>query len=58
MEKKLIHILDELISCQSITPDDQGCQDFIAKYLEELGFEITKKKYGENDEYMSHLVSH
>ena len=47
MEKKLIHILDELISCQSITPDDQGCQDFIAKYLEELGFEITKKKYGD-----------
>ena len=33
-------ILERLISCQSITPNDDGCQSLISDFLEGFGFEI------------------
>ena len=39
-----IGILSKLISCKSLTPEDDGCQIYIADYLEKLGFEIEIKK--------------
>lgn len=33
-------MLEKLISCQSITPDDDGCQDIISDFLRGFGFEI------------------
>ena len=39
-----IGILSKLISCKSLTPEDDGCQKYIADYLEKLGFEIEIKK--------------
>tara|TARA_B100000029_G_C17602882_1_gene966367 strand:+ start:658 stop:1788 length:1131 start_codon:yes stop_codon:yes gene_type:complete len=49
MQEKIINILEKLVSYQSITPNDEGCQDFIANYLQGLGFGITKKKYDDVD---------
>ncbi len=33
-------MLERLISCQSITPNDDGCQSLISDFLEGFGFEI------------------
>ena len=57
MEKDLINILAKLISFKSITPIDDGCQLYIGNYLENLGFTINKKKYGEVDNLIAHRGS-
>ncbi|OQK16071.1 succinyl-diaminopimelate desuccinylase [Methyloprofundus sedimenti] len=31
-------LLEELISCESVTPEDAGCQDLLTKRLEKIGF--------------------
>jgi len=31
-------LLQELISCESVTPEDAGCQDILTKRLEKIGF--------------------
>ena len=33
-------MLQKLIGCKSITPDEDGCQSIIADFLEDFGFEI------------------
>ena len=43
----VINILDKLISCKSLTPFDDNCQEYIANFLKDLGFEIEFKKYGD-----------
>ena len=35
-----IEILQNLIACKSITPNDDNCQTIIGGYLKQLGFEI------------------
>ena len=42
--ENVVGILSKLISCKSLTPEDDGCQKYIADYLEKLGFEIEIKK--------------
>ena len=42
--ENVVEILSKLISCKSLTPEDDGCQKYIADYLEKLGFEIEIKK--------------
>ena len=42
--ENVVEILSKLISCKSLTPEDDGCQIYIADYLEKLGFEIQIKK--------------
>jgi succinyl-diaminopimelate desuccinylase len=42
-----IELLKNLIQCQSVTPDDAGCQDIILKKLVPLGFHIEKMLFGE-----------
>ena len=42
--ENVVEILSKLISCKSLTPQDDGCQKYIADYLEKLGFEIEIKK--------------
>ncbi len=37
---KTIDILKNLVNRSSISPHDQGCQDFIAEYLQAVGFKI------------------
>ena len=44
----VINILDKLAeSFKSVTPFDDNCQEYIATYLQELGFDIQFKKYGD-----------
>lgn len=42
-----LDLAKQLIAKASITPDDAGCQTFIADYLAKLGFEITALPYGD-----------
>jgi succinyl-diaminopimelate desuccinylase len=37
---KTLELTQKLIACQSVTPDDAGCQEIIASYLTAMGFEI------------------
>tara|TARA_B100000945_G_scaffold225230_1_gene182162 strand:+ start:3004 stop:4134 length:1131 start_codon:yes stop_codon:yes gene_type:complete len=42
-----LELAKELISRQSITPSDEGCQELIAKRLEEVNFTIEHMPFGE-----------
>lgn len=42
-----LELTKDLISRQSITPEDCGCQELIAQRLEAIGFTITRLKNGE-----------
>jgi len=42
-----LDLAKDLISRQSVTPEDAGCQELMASRLEKLGFEITRLKNGE-----------
>ena len=44
---EVIEVLSNLIKCKSITPNDDGCQAYIGRYLKQLGFNIYLKKYGD-----------
>jgi len=44
-----LSLTQELIRRQSITPDDQGCQELLAQILGDAGFKIDKQRYGEVD---------
>lgn len=46
-----IELLCELISRQSVTPDDAGCQDILIQRLEKLGFVIEKMPFEEVDNF-------
>ena len=41
----VFNILEQLIACQSVTPNDDKCQIIIADYLSKLGFEIKHIKH-------------
>ena len=47
MNDNAIKILEKLIMCKSVTPNDAGCQEFISNFLKNIGFLITVRKYGE-----------
>jgi succinyl-diaminopimelate desuccinylase len=36
---KTLHLVEQLIACRSVTPEDGGCQALIAERLKPLGFE-------------------
>ena len=40
MNKDSLNILSNLISKKSVTPEDDGCQDYIFSELKEFGFEL------------------
>jgi len=46
MSNNTIKILEKLIMCESVTPNDAGCQDLISDFLQNIGFSIKSKKYG------------
>ena len=43
---KTLNITKDLISKNSIPPNDNGCQELLISYLEQLGFKIEKMPYG------------
>ena len=42
-----IALLEKLIRCRSITPDDAGCQDILAERLQQAGFTCESMPFGE-----------
>ena len=41
------HLLEQLIRCPSVTPDDAGCQDILAERLTKLGFHCESMPFGD-----------
>ena len=46
-----LELTRELISRQSVTPEDAGCQSIMARRLEALGFSIDHLRFGEVDNF-------
>ncbi len=46
-----LELTQALINCQSITPDDAGCQLMIIHRLEAIGFKIEKLRFGDVDNF-------
>lgn len=42
-----LNLLQQLISCPSVTPNDAGCQDIISDRLKALGFQVEFMHFGE-----------
>lgn len=42
MNTETLELAKKLINIESITPNDNGCQELIGKFLTELGFSVTK----------------
>ena len=40
-----VHLLQQLIRCPSLTPQDAGCLDIIEGYLKPLGFICHRLKF-------------
>jgi len=38
-----IELLEKLIICKSITPNDAGCQEIIGDFLKNIGFSVKEK---------------
>lgn len=44
-----LKLAETLISRESVTPEDDGCQEIIAKRLKALGFQVEKMRFGDVD---------
>ncbi len=53
MHSPTVALAINLIQRPSITPNDEGCQELMATYLENLGFEITRLKYGDVNNFFA-----
>ncbi|MES2141638.1 MAG: succinyl-diaminopimelate desuccinylase [Pseudomonadota bacterium] len=43
----MIELLQQLVACPSVTPEDAGCQTLLSRHLQRLGFEIEHLPFGE-----------
>lgn len=43
----MIGLLKDLVACQSLTPEDAGCQDILMRHLCDWGFDVTRLPYRE-----------
>ena len=46
IEPSVKHILERLVSYKSVTPSDAGCLSYIEKFLQNLGFHVIIKTFG------------
>ncbi len=46
-----LQLAKDLISRDSITPEDKGCQQLMSERLQKIGFEISHLKFGEVDNF-------
>ena len=47
-EHPVIELLEELIRKPSVTPEDAGCQEVLARRLQALGFECETMQFGDD----------
>jgi len=52
---RTLQLLESLIACRSVTPDDAGCQLLLAQRLGALGFECRTLSYGPGDAPVTNL---
>jgi succinyl-diaminopimelate desuccinylase len=52
---RTLQLLERLIACRSVTPDDAGCQALLADRLEALGFECRTLTHGPADALVTNL---
>ena len=50
-----LRLVEELVSCRSVTPDDAGCQTLIAERLRAVGFDCQLLEYGPPDFRVTNL---
>lgn len=51
-------LTDALIARQSVTPNDDGCQDLMIERLEKLGFAIERLRFGDVDNFWAKRQGH
>ena len=44
-----LNLTKELISRDSVTPNDRGCQQLLAERLSAIGFEVEHLRFGDTD---------
>jgi succinyl-diaminopimelate desuccinylase len=52
---RTLQLLERLIACRSVTPDDAGCQALLAQRLTALGFDCRTLSYGPADAPVTNL---
>lgn len=57
MTPDVIEIAKALIACPSVTPKDEGAQEYLAKILGDAGFECHHLPFGEGDEEVPNLFA-
>ena len=50
-----LFLVEQLIACRSVTPEDGGCQALIAQRLEAIGFECTSLPFGPDEARVANL---
>lgn len=50
---KTLDLAIDLLSRQSVTPDDMGCQETMIARLEPLGFKVERMRFGEVDNFFA-----
>lgn len=53
----VIEIVQKLIACPSVTPKDEGAQEYLAALLEDMGFEVHHLPFGEGEERVPNLFA-
>lgn len=51
LSDRTLALAEELIRRPSVTPRDEGCQDIMIKRLEAIGFEVSRLRFGEVDNF-------
>ena len=54
----LVELLSKLISFRSITPNDDGCLEFITKILLNMGFKCKKLDFGNSSNRTKNIYAH
>lgn len=53
MTGDVVELARELIRRRSVTPDDEGCQDLLAKRLEAVGMQVERLRFGDVDNLLA-----
>jgi succinyl-diaminopimelate desuccinylase len=50
-----LHLTEELIRRDSVTPNDKGCQALLAERLEKMGFTIEHMRFGQENDWTDNI---
>lgn len=52
-----LDLTQKLIACPSVTPKDEGAQELLSAFLEEVGFSVTHLPFGEGNEHVPNIFA-